>query len=124
MQTRKSLEDKASKFQMIAQSWRLSMRNVYFTLTACRNVFLKGLEHGYFLGLKDAEEIMASRKLPWKTGTPTGKRILAGIQWSDEEMHFDVLYHYPCMGLKYPAGYYDVSGECVPNSAIKQFVEF
>lgn len=124
MQTRKSLEDKASKFQMIAQSWRLSMRNVYFTLTACRNVFLKGLEHGYFLGLKDAEEIMASRKLPWKTGAPTGKRILAGIQWSDEEMHFDVLYHYPCMGLKYPAGYYDVSGECVPNSAIKQFVEF
>lgn len=124
MQTRKSLEDKASKFQMIVQSWRLSMRNVYFTLTACRNVFLKGLEHGYFLGLKDAEEIMASRKLPWKTGAPTGKRILAGIQWSDEEMHFDVLYHYPCMGLKYPAGYYDVSGECVPNSAIKQFVEF
>lgn len=121
MQTRKSLEEKVTHiFAMIHQRKGVSP----YTLSACKVAFRRGLEKGYFLGLKDAEEIMASRKLPWKTGAPTGKRILAGIQWSDEEMHFDVLYHYPCMGLKYPAGYYDVSGECVPNSAIKQFVEF
>ncbi len=124
MQTRKSLEDKASKFQMIVQSWRLSMRNVYFTLTACRNVFLKGLEHGYFLGLKDAEEIIASRKLLWKTGTPTGKRILAMIDWYDGEEYYDVLYLREHMGFKYPDGYYDSHGDNVPNRAIKQYVEF
>ena len=124
MQTRKSLDEKALHFQTVVQSCRLNSRFIHFTLSACRTILRRGLEMGYFLGLKDAEEIMASRKLPWKTGAPTGKRILAGIQWSDEEMHFDVLHHYPCMGLKYPAGYYDISGECVPNSAIKQFVEF
>lgn len=121
MQTRKSLEEKVTHiFAMIHHRKGVSP----YTVSACTVAFRRGLEIGYFLGLKDAEEIMASRKLPWKTGAPTGKRILAGIQWNDEEMHFDVLYHYSCMGLKYPAGYYDVSGECVPNSAIKQFVEF
>lgn len=124
MQTRKSLDEKALHFQTVVQSCRLNSRFIHFTLSAGRTILRRGLEIGYFLGLKDAEEIMASRKLPWKTGAPTGKRILAGIQWSDEEMHFDVLYHYPCMGLKYPAGYYDVSGENVPDSVIKKFVEF
>ena len=63
--------------------------------------------------------------IQFETGVPTGKRILAGIQWGDDgEMYYDVLHYYPCKGLKYPEGYYDTSGENIPNSAIKQLAEF
>lgn len=63
--------------------------------------------------------------IQFETGTPTGRRILAGIQWSPtEEIHYEILHWYPCKGLKYPEGYYDEGGENVPNGAIKQFAEF
>lgn len=67
--------------------------------------------------------------IQFETGTPKGSRILAGIQWGDKDdedgvMYYDVLHYYPCQGLKYPEGYYDSTGENIPNSAIKKFAEF
>ena len=121
METRNSLREKTLHL-LANRSIRTSMSPIM--LNACLLAYSKGLEHGYFLGLKDAEEIMASRKLPWKTGTPTGKRILAGIDWNSGEMYYEVLYYHEYMGLKHPAGYYDSSCENVPNFVIKQYVEF
>jgi len=66
--------------------------------------------------------------IQFETGKPKGQRILAGINFGEGEedggLYFDVLYYYPCKGLKYPEGYYDQSGENIPDSAIKQYAEF
>lgn len=124
MQTRKSLDEKALHFQTVVQSCRLNSRFIHFTLSACRTILRRGLEIGYFLGLKDAEEIMAQRQLPWRTGKTNAKRILAELQWGDGANYYEVLYFHPFESLRYPGGYYDTSGENVPDSVIKKFVEF
>ena len=52
------------------------------------------------------------------------KRILAELQWGDGANYYDVLHWHPTSGLKYPAGWYDQSGENIPDSVIKRYAEF
>lgn len=125
MQTRKSLEDLANKLDiLIVRSRAYGYSMVRFAKNAMVLGFKKGMEKGYFLGLQDAGEIMVQRKLPWRTGKTKAARILAEIQWGDGDTYYEVLYFHPFQGLRYPEGYYDNSGENVPDSAIKKFVEF
>lgn len=125
MQTRKSLEDLANKLDiLIVRSRAYGYSMVRFAKNAMVLGFKKGLEKGYFLGLQDAVEIMAQRQLPWRTGKTNAKRILAELQWGDGANYYEVLYFHPFESLRYPGGYYDTSGENVPDSAIKKFIEF
>lgn len=67
------------------------------------------------------------RDVFFHNGQPDGncKRILAKLQWRDEgQPYFDILYWYPTRGLKYPSGWYDQSGENVPDSVIVRYAEF
>ena len=78
----------------------------------------EGLRDGYFLGLQDAGEIMAQRQLPWRTGAPKGKRILAQEKenFTGEEDFIEVLH------LADNGDYYDIHGEVVPHGAIAKWL--
>lgn len=132
MYTRKSLAEYVAKRQeeQFAEIDKIAYENKRQKdhakeVVAYQNThFYQGLKEGYFLGLQDAGEIMVQRQLPWRTGKTKAARILAEIQWGDGDTYYEVLYFHPFQGLRYPEGYYDNSGENVPDSAIKKFVEF
>lgn len=119
MHTRKSLEELANRLDfLIVRSRAYAYRMVRFTKNAMVLAFRNGLEKGYFLGLQDAGEIMAQRQLPWRTGTPKGKRILAQEKenFTGKEDFIEVLH------LADSGDYYDIHGEVVPHGAIAKWL--